>query len=422
MTAVQTQTSPPSQTSEVMPAGQAPAVSAAPANNTPTPNPTNSGASTETQPGAGGGVDLEKLDANSYEALIEQMKADDFDDDDDAVTDPPQGVTTPANPPAAPAPAAPAATPAAEATPGAGDDEPMQPPGHIPNGLKVPTKDDPLAFHTLRLYKDSRLSGGKLSFTDAEGMARKLLGLPEPAAPSAPAEPAPAQEPAAPAAAASTTGKRSEELVKQLEALESEFEQAASGLDSAEQGRLMRQMNKLNREIAQAEAEEVRQEAQESVQQVEAERQFLATWESNRERAYGMFAHADAANPASALHQKAVEIKERYESSTDAGQQAISQSADSVLWFFNLAAQELGVMPGAVPAAAAPVAPAQSVQPPAKSTPSSTPPQRPVGAALISGSPSGTTQQPAAAGQDYVNRINEVHTLEAVIAALPRGA
>ncbi len=420
MTEVPAQTPPPAQPGVVPPTGQGTAAPAPPAGDTPNPNPTNNpGANTEMQPGAGGGVDLEKMDANGYEALISRMEADDFDDEDEAVPEaaPAAAGTAPAAAPAAP-------TPNAEALPGApSDEDTVLPPGQMPHNIKVPTGDDPLAFQTARFFKESRLGGGTLTFGQAESLAKKFLGMPDEAAPAGSATEVPASTQEATPQTAPTGGKTSDELLQRLEALETEFGAASEAFDPTEQARIMKNMNRLNREIAQAITVEAQQEAQASVAQVDQRRQFLTEWESQRDRAYGMFAHANAADPASPLHQKAVEIQDQYRSSQDAGEQAIAQSTQSVAWFFNLAAQELGITPGAVPAASQPNPQPQNIQSPTKSTPSSTPPpQRPVGAALISGSPAGTTQQPAAAGQFLVDNIRDVHSLEALIHALPKGA
>ena len=399
MTEVLAQTPTQATASAVLPADQGTPVSAPPAANNTTLNPTNPGAISETLPGAGGGVDLDSLDAMSFEDLVRQMPGD--------AEAPPNGQPAPV------AAAVPTPNPPPAAALPSNEDDAVLPPGQIPRNIKVPTGDDPLSFHTARFYKESRTSGGFLTFGKAEALAKQFLGMPDEAADPVAAD----TSTAAPAAemVPASTGKRSDELQQQLTALEGAFEEAVNEFDGTAQAQTMRDMNGLNRELAQAIAQEAQQEVLAQSQQVEAEKTLLQAWEANRDNVFAQFAHADAANPQSALHQAAAAIQQQYESSPDAGQRAISQSAESVSWYFQKAAQQLGIVPGAAPAPVS--APLQTINP--KSTPPSAPPQRPVGAALISGGNTGTSRPPAAQGQDIVNRVNSVHDLEALIHALP---
>lgn len=415
MTEVQTQTTPtPPAADEVKPVVSAPPAADTPSADNATPNPTNPpGATTEMRPGAGGGVDLENMDVNAYERLINQLPGNAAPD-----LEPAEG--GPSGQPHAPAPAqaAPANPPAAEVKPGNQDEEErILPPGQFPNGIKVPTKDDPLAFHTAQIFKESRRNRGNLTLGEAEVMARKMLGMEETPVQQQ-QQSAPPDAAASPASAPPqgvTTGLRSEQLTAELVALEARFTEASENIDGAEQASVLREINRVNREITAALILESQQESATAAAQVEAENQFLTDWKANEQKAFSMFQHADAANPQSALHQKVVEIQQRYQASQDPADQAIYQSANSPLWYFTLAAQELNIQPGAV-------TPPAGLSSPQKSTPPPAPPHRPIGPALLASSPAGTTQQPAATGNAIVNSINNVHDLETLIHQLPDAA
>jgi hypothetical protein len=409
MTEVHAQTSPTAESVKVsMPAGEAPNAVATPVTDNTNPNPTNSGATMETRPGAGGGVDLETIGASDYERLIENMSLDA--DDDEA----PAAAAEPA-PPAQPAPQPATTTPASgEVQPAAaGDDgDGLLAPGKIPERYKVPTGDDPLLFHTLRFVKESRLAGGKLSAGEAEVMAKKFLGLEPEAAPTSTAGNPPAGEAAQaaqPAVQPATAGGRLAALEQQLEEATSQFETAAQLLDSAGQAKAMREVNRLNREIAKATVEAQQAEAQAVVTQSEAQAAFERDWQASESTAHDLFAHVDAANPASAISQKAAEIQSRYAASSDPALQAVYSSPNSPLLYYNLAAKELGIVPGSTPAQPAPTSPQ-------KSTPPSVQRQVPVGAALIASS--GGTQQPAAPTGPNLNAVQTSYDYESLVAQL----
>ncbi len=393
MTEVQAQTPPAASDKVTMPAGEAPPVAATPVADNPNPNPTNTGATTEMQPGAGGGVDLETIGASDYERLIEHMSDE---PDDDA---PPEGEVKPVEQP----------------KPALDDGEGLLPPGKIPERYKVPTGDDPVLFHTLRFVKESRMAGGKLSAGEAEVMAKKFLGLET--APAA-GESAPAGDAVAttanpaPATASPATSWTLDELTAALEAAETRFEEAGEVIDGKGQAAALREINWLNREIAKATVEAQRAEAEALVRQSEAQVAFERDWAASESTAHDLFAHVGAADPASAISLKAAEIQERYAASNDPALQAVYQSPNSPLLYYNLAAKELGIVPGVAPQGSGPAAPTS----PTKSTPPPVQRQVPVGAALLA-SPGGT-QQPAVQHQFNPNSLQTSHDYESYVASL----
>lgn len=393
MTEVQAQTPPAASDKVTMPAGEAPPVAATPVADNPNPNPTNTGATTEMQPGAGGGVDLETIGASDYERLIENMSDE---PDDDA---PPEGEVKPVEQP----------------KPALDDGEGLLPPGKIPERYKVPTGDDPVLFHTLRFVKESRMAGGKLSAGEAEVMAKKFLGLET--APAA-GESAPAGDAVAttanpaPATASPATSWTLDELTAALEAAETRFEEAGEVIDGKGQAAALREINWLNREIAKATVEAQRAEAEALVRQSEAQVAFERDWAASESTAHDLFAHVGAADPASAISLKAAEIQERYAASNDPALQAVYQSPNSPLLYYNLAAKELGIVPGVAPQGSGPAAPTS----PTKSTPPPVQRQVPVGAALLA-SPGGT-QQPAVQHQFNPNSLQTSHDYESYVASL----
>lgn len=410
MTEVQAQTPPAASDKVTMPAGEAPPVAATPVADNPNPNPTNTGATTEMQPGAGGGVDLETIGASDYERLIENMSDE---PEDDA---PPEGEAAPAGTPN-PQTTAPAGEvkPVEQPKPALDDGEGLLPPGKIPERYKVPTGDDPVLFHTLRFVKESRMAGGKLSAGEAEVMAKKFLGLET--APAA-GESAPAGDAVAttanpaPATASPATSWTLDELTAALEAAENRFEEAGEVIDGKGQAAALREINWLNREIAKATVEAQRAEAEALVSQSEAQTAFQRDWQASESTAHDLFAHVGAADPASAISQKAAEIQERYAASNDPALQAVYQSPNSPLLYYNLAAKELGIVPGVAPQGSGPAAPTS----PTKSTPPPVQRQVPVGAALLA-SPGGT-QQPAVQHQFNPNSLQTSHDYESYVASL----
>lgn len=413
MTEVFAQTAPQANAGAVPPAEQAPpTATAAPAGDITTQPPNNPSATTETRPGAGGGVDLNSMDVVGLQQLIAAMPGDEEDELEPVAQPVPATPATPAAQPSAPP---------AQAVP-VDDDDRMLPPGQAPNNVKIPVKDDDLARQTAWLYKENRLKGGSMTLGEAEKLAKQVLGMPveTPSAPTASSADSP--EVVAPLAttAPSTPGQKSStQLQEELQALEAQFEEAGTLFDNVGQAKALRDINRVNREITEALLRESQMEQQASVQQAEAQQVFLQQWEAGRDRAYAQFAHADAANPASALHRRAVELQQAAEMSQDAGQQAIANSAQSALWFFTQAALEMGIT--AQSAAPAPAAAPAAIQPNQnKSTPpSAPPPQTPVGAHLLSGSPSGSTRPAANAGLALVDSITNAHDLERLIHALP---
>lgn len=355
-----------------------------------TPNPNNNPAATlETQAGAGGGVDFEKMDANAYERYIESLPDDGAEvelQDSDPAT-----------------PVAPAVSQPAEVKPGAVEEheEGILAPGKLPSRLKVPT-DDELSFHTARFYKESRQGGGKMTFGEAEVLAKQMLGIVD-AAPAVSGESGDAPQPAVVEQPAATG--RLADLTQQLEAATTAFEEAAEGFNAKDQAAALREINRLNREIAEAAGNAQREEAQAVTQQAAEQEAFLQQWQATEAQVHGMFAHAQAADPASPLHQRAAEIQASYRDSQDPAMQAIYNSPNSVLLYFTQAAAQLGVQPGVVPAAPTP----SSV----KSTPPPVSRHVPVGAALLATQQGGS--KPAAPGGFNLDAITNSHQLESLI-------
>lgn len=415
MTEVSTQTPTPPPSDMVQPVGGAPTPAAVPPTAdtaTPNPNANQPAATLETPHGAGGGVDFEKMDTNAFERLLESLP-----DEGGEVETPELGNQTtgpaaaPANPPAAPAAAAPA--PTAEVKPGAeatvDHEEGVLAPGKLPSRIKVPT-DDPLSFHTARLFKEARQAGRQMTLGEAEVHAKQFLGLD--AAPTdtlvddtGAAAPAPTTTQPPP------TG-RVAHLTEQLEAATAAFEEAAEGFDAKQQAASLREINRLNREIAEATVHAQREEAAAVTQQAAEHEAFLQSWHAAEAKAHAMFAHADAANPASPLHQRAAAMQTEYRDSQDPAMQAIYNSPNSALFFFTQAAAELSIQPGLAPAGAAPVSPPSQV----KSTPPPVTRQVPVGAALLA---TGTGGNPAAHQAPPVMLPRNLHEFEQLVEHLP---
>ena len=404
MTEVSAQTSPaplPDAATVTMPGGAtAPTTApATPAADNATPNPNNNpGATTETRPGAGGGVDLEKMtlpdDADAYERLIAGMP----DSDGDGEMLEPEG----GEPPPAPAPAAAVASPAPAPVPatGEGADDGVLPPGALPSSYKVPVKDDPVLFHTLRFVKEAKLAGRALSLGEAEGMAKTLLGVPTTAPAAAPAtEPSPGE----PAAATPATG-----LDAQRETAYSAYEAARENFDAKAEADALREINRVERLIGQQEMTAAQQAAQAQVSAMES---FNASWSRFEDQAHALFPSARDAN--SPLTQKAQELQDQYAASQDPALQAIYNSPSSVLFFYTQAAAALGLAPSAAPV---PASPTSSSLP--KSTPPPVPSHQPRLASALLASTSGT-QTPAAPGGFDVNRITTSDQYESLVAMLP---
>lgn len=403
MTEVSTQTPTPPPSDMVQPVGGAPTPAAVPPTAdtaTPNPNANNPAATLETPHGAGGGVDFEKMDTNAFERLLESLP-----DEGGEVATPELG-----NQPAAPAAAAPA--PNAEVKPGAEatveHEEGVLAPGKLPSRIKVPT-DDPLSFHTARLFKEARQAGRQMTLGEAEVHAKQFLGLD--AAPAATVDNSGTAAPAPTTQQPPPTG-RVVHLTEQLEAATAAFEAAAEGFDAKRQAASLREINRLNREIAEATVQAQREEAEAVTQQAAEHEAFLQSWHAAEAKAHAMFAHADAANPASPLHQRAAEMQMAYRDSQDPAMQAIYNSPNSALFFFTQAAAELSIQPGLPPAGAAPVSPPSQ----AKSTPPPVTRQVPVGAALLA---TGNGGNPAAHQAPPQLLPRSVHEYEQLVENLP---
>lgn len=403
MTAVSTQTPTPPPSDTVQPVGGAPTPAAVPPTAdtaTPNPNANNPAATLETPHGAGGGVDFEKMDTNAFERLLESLP-----DEGGEVATPALG-----NQPAAPAAAAPA--PTAEVKPGAeatvDHEEGVLAPGKLPARIKVPT-DDPLSFHTARLFKEARQAGRQMTLGEAEVHAKQFLGLDD--APAATVDDSWAAAPAPTTTQPPPTG-RVAHLTEQLEAATAAFEAAAEGFDAKQQAASLREINRLNREIAEATVQAQREEAAAVTQQAAEHEAFLQSWHAAEAKAHAMFAHADAANPESPLHQRAAAMQTEYRDSQDPAMQAIYNSPNSALFFFTQAASELSIQPGLAPAGAAPVSPPSQ----AKSTPPPVTRQVPVGAALLA---TGTGGNPAAHQAPPVMLPRNLHEFEQLLEHLP---
>lgn len=402
MTAVSTQTPTPPTSDTVQPVAGATTAPVTPSGDNATPNPNNANtpaANLETPTEAGGGVDLEKMDANAYERYIEGLPADGVVIESEDLGSQSKGT----NPAPAAAPVA-AASHNTEVQPGEEHEDGVLAPGKLPTRIKVPT-DDPLSFHTARLFKESRLAGRQMTLGEAEVLAKQFLGMEGDAGSTTPTEQPGATAPVP--TSQDPTGSRLDQLTQELEAATAAFEEAAESFDAKQQGLTLREINRLNREIAEATVAAQREEAEAVAQQADAQTAFLQQWQATEAQVHGMFAHANAADPASPLHQKAAEIQARYRDSQDPAMQAIYRSPASVLLYFTEAANELSIQPGA--ASAAPVAPPS----PVKSTPPPVSRQVPIGAALLA-TPTGGTK-PAAPGGFNVNAITTSHQLEQLI-------
>jgi len=390
MTEVSAQTTIPPTSDTVQPVEGAPLTAlVSPASDNTTLNPNQSAAKMETQAGAGGGVDLEKMDTNAYERLMESLP-------EEVEEVAPQGG-------AAPVPstslASPSAATLAEVQPGTVEhEEGILAPGNLPSRLKVPT-DDPLSFHTARLFKEARLDNRPMTFGEAERLAMGILGMD--AAPSAAAAPA-TQEPAATPAPA--TGRLAD-LTQALEEATTAFETAAEGFNAKDQAAALREINRLNREIAEAAGNAQRDEAAAVTQQAAEQAAFMEQWQAAETRVHGMFAHAGAADSNSALHQRAAEIQASYRDSQDPAMQAIYHSPNSVLLYFTQAASDLFIAPNAAPASSASPSPTKSTPPPVSR-------QVPVGAALLATSTGGN---PAAFQGKHAYQPQSLHELEQIV-------
>ncbi len=301
-------------------------------------------------------MDFTKMDANAYERYIESLP-----DDGEVIESEDLGSAPATNPAAAPP----------EVKPGEEHEEGILAPGKLPSRLKVPT-DDELSFHTARFFKESRQGGGKMTFGEAETLAKQMLGLAD-AAPAASGDVAANVQPEP--VVFEPTGRLAE-LTQQLEAATANFEQAAEGFDAKGQAAALREVNRLNREISKAMADSQREEADAVTQQAAAQETFMQQWQATEAQVHGMYAHANAADPASPLHQRAAEIQASYRDSQDPAMQAIYNSPNSVLLYFTQAAGELAIQPSVAPAA--PVSPSSI-----KSTPPPVSRHVPVGAALL---------------------------------------
>jgi hypothetical protein len=330
------------------------------------------------------------MDANAYERYIESLPDDGVEvelQDSDPAT-----------------PAAPAVSKPAEVKPGAVEEheEGILAPGKLPTRLKVPT-DDELSFHTARFYKESRQSGGKMTFGEAETLAKQMLGIVD-TAPAVSGESGDAAQPAVVEQPAATG--RLADLTQQLEAATTAFEAAAEGFNAKDQAAALREINRLNREIAEAAGNAQREEAAAVTQQAAEQEAFMQQWQATEAQVHGMFAHAQAADPASPLHQRAAEIQASYRDSQDPAMQAIYNSPNSVLLYFTQAAAQLGVQPGVVTAAAPHPSSVKSTPPPVSR-------HVPVGAALLATQQGGS--KPAAPGGFNLDAITNSHQLESLI-------
>ncbi len=394
MTEVSAQTTTPPTSDTVQPVVGAPLTAPVPptGDNT-TLNPNVSAVKMETLAGAGGGVDLEKMDTNAYERLMDSLP-----EEVDEVA--PQGETTTSPSAATAAPAAASVAPTtAEVQPGTGEhEEGILAPGKLPARLKIPT-DDALSFHTARLFKEARLDNRPMTLGEAEKLAMGILGMD--------ASPSPATEPTG--AAAPAPQKPADDLQTQLDAAITDFESNADSFTPAGQAAALRKITELQNEVFQRMITAQRDEAAAVTQQAAEQAAFLEQWQTAETRVHGMFSHANAADPASALHQRAAEIQASYRDSQDPAMQAIYNSPNSVLLYFTQAASELSIAPSA---AAAPSAP--------PSLPKSTPPpvsrQVPVGAALLA-TPSGGN--PAAFQGKTTYHPQSIHEYEQLVERMP---
>ena len=319
--------------------------------------------------GTGCGVDLDKVtDSESLAAAIEAMNLPPLPDEN--------------APPEAPAPA-PAAAPVEEA---------LTRPGEMPRNIKMPVRDE-LDFRVASAIKDARLNGRELSFADAEAQARTALGMAPAVSPAAPApEATPA---AAPSSTPATTQEQSSELTAAYEA----YQNARENFDAEAEATALQEINRLNRLET---MREIAQQQQQTITLQQQQEQFNQRWEQTLSIA--ATAYPDAANPESALSQRAAEYQQAYASSNDPAQQAIYNSPTSALLYYQLAASDLQQSPQAAPAPTALVH---------KSTPQPVPGRQPPMAALLAGGHAGNPA-PAAPSFDP-GRIQNSHELDILI-------
>lgn len=373
---------PPANSGEALPAGAASSVSASPADNVTLNNQTPAAPSEKPATGTGCGVDLDKVnDTESLAAAIEAMNLPPLPDEN--------------APPEAPAPAAPAPAPAAAPAPA---EEALTRPGELPRNVRMPVRDE-LDFRIATAVKDARLNGRELSYTDAETQSRAALGM-APAASPAPSAPAPEAAPAAAPAPAPSSG--TQEQSADLTAAYAQYQQAREAFDAEAEAGALQEINRLNRMET---MREIAQMQQQSVTVAQQQEQFNQRWEQTLATAAA--AYPDAANPESALSQRAAEIQQSYAASQDPAMQAIYNSPTSALLYYQLAAADLQVAPQATPAAPAPVL---------KSTPQPVPGRQPPMAALLAGGQSGNPA-PAAPSFDP-GRIQTSHDLDSLVESM----
>lgn len=369
MSEVLTQT--PASSSEALPAGAATAVPVAPSGNNALSTSNTPAATSETPvPGASWGVDFDKInDSESLALAIEGMNLPPLPDENAPEVHAPEAAPSPA-----PAPAAPS-------------EDGLTRPGEMPRNIKLPVRDE-LDFQVATLIKEARLNGRELSFAQAETQALTALGR-APAPAPAPVEhqtPAPAADVTPPA-----PGEQSPELAAAYDA----YQTARSNFDADAEVTALRQINALERVES---AKFVQNQQQEAITAQHQQQVFNSQWEANLQAAQRTY--PDAANPESALTQRAAEIQQSYAASPDPAHQAIYNSPSSAMFYFQQAAAEMQVAP------AAPTL----VQ---KSTPQPVPQNRPPMSALLAGGNAGNTA-PAAPGFDP-NRITNSHDLDALI-------
>lgn len=376
---------PPANSGEALPAGAASSVSASPADNVTLNNQTPAASLEKPVTGTGWGVDLDKVnDTESLAAAIEAMNLPPLPDENA----PPE-----AQAPAAPAPAAPAPAPAAPPVPA---EEALTRPGELPRNIKMPVRDE-LDFRIATSVKEARLNGRELSYAEAETQARTALGM-VPAAAPAPAAPAPEASPAPAPAPSSGSQEQSPDLTAAYEA----YQQARESFNAAAEATALQEINRLNRMET---MREILQMQQQSVTAQQQQEQFNQRWEQTLATAAA--AYPDAANPESALSQRAAEIQQSYAASQDPAMRAIYSSPTSALLYYQLAAADLQVAPQAPPAAPAPVL---------KSTPQPVPGRQPPMAALLAGGHAGNPA-PAAPSFDP-GRIQTSHDLDSLVESM----
>lgn len=389
-------TQPTAPTAVVPPAGEAAPVSVAPPDNSTTPNTTNT-TPTATQetpvPGTGSGVDLDKItDSHQLTELLESMNL--------TPEGPAEGTVAAPATATIPAVATPA-SPAAEATPAAPPVETsLTRPGELPRNIKVPIRDE-VDLHVQTFIKDARLAGTPLSYAEAERLANEKLGRPALPAAAAPSQAAPAVE-AAPAAPVASDGPQ---MSADLTAAYADYQKARNDFDPAAEVAALQKINSIHAvENAKAAAAQVHQDVEAQRQQQTAAQIFENQWTDSVASATRLF--ADAGNPDSALSQRAAEIQETYQRSEDPAMQAIYRSATSPLLFMQMAAGELGVLPSAAPAAAAPVVTSPTLS---TSAPQPVPGRQPPMAALLSGGNTGNTATaPPGLNLSHINNSNDL--------------